>query len=93
MENVIFPGLLYLFPFRTFAYRDNCAAECGSGKNTVVTSIGAFFVNILANYMFIFGKLGAPAMGVAGAAIGTLIARIFEFSVIDGFLWFRGKIH
>ena len=41
--------------------------------------------------MFIFGKLGAPAMGVAGAAIGTLIARIFEFSVIDGFLWFREK--
>lgn len=63
----------------------------GQVKIPLFTSIGAFFVNILANYMFIFGKLGAPAMGVAGAAIGTLIARIFEFSVIDGFLWFREK--
>ena len=32
-------------------------------------------VNIFFNYMFIFGKFGAPALGVAGAAMGTLIAR------------------
>ena len=50
------------------------------------TSIAAFFVNVGANYIFIFGKLGAPAMDVAGAALGTLIARIFEFLVICGYL-------
>lgn len=55
------------------------------------TSIGAFFVNILANYMFIFGKWGAPRMEVAGAALGTLIARIFEFSVICGYLLFKDR--
>ena len=36
-------------------------------------------MNIGANYIFIFGKLGAPAMGVMGAAVGTLIARGVEF--------------
>ena len=55
------------------------------------TSIGAFFVNVGANYVFIFGKFGAPEMGVAGAAVGTLIARIFEFAVICGYLFFAEK--
>ncbi len=55
------------------------------------TSIGAFFVNVGANYIFIFGKLGAPAMGVAGAAVGTLIARVFEFVIICGYLFFFEK--
>lgn len=39
-------------------------------------------VNIFFNYMFIFGKFGAPAMGVAGAAMGTLIARTLEFCIM-----------
>ncbi len=55
------------------------------------TSIGAFFVNVGANYLFIFGKFGAPRMEAAGAAVGTLIARIFEFSIICGYLFFRDK--
>lgn len=35
------------------------------------TSIGSFFVNILFNYMFIFGKLGVPRMEVEGAEWNT----------------------
>lgn len=50
-------------------------------------SIGAFFINIFFNWMFIFGKLGAPAMGVAGAALGTLISRCFEFATICGYFF------
>jgi len=34
------------------------------------------------NYIFIFGKLGAPALGVTGAAIGTLTARIIELLLV-----------
>lgn len=54
-------------------------------------SIGAFFVNLIANYTFIFGKFGAPRMEVAGAAIGTLIARLFEAVCICGYLFFIDK--
>lgn len=60
-------------------------------KIPLYTSIAAFFVNVGANYVFIFGKFGAPAMDVAGAALGTLIARVFEFVVICGYLFFRDK--
>lgn len=38
-------------------------------------------VNIVANAVLIFGLLGAPKMGVAGAAIGTVIARGVELGV------------
>jgi len=56
-------------------------------KLPLYTSIGAFFINVGANYIFIFGKLGFPEMGVAGAAVGTLIARVFEFGIICGHLF------
>ena len=56
----------------------------GQVRLPLFVSIGAFFVNLLANYTFIFGKFGAPRMEVAGAALGTLIARIFEAGMILG---------
>lgn len=63
----------------------------GQVKLPLYVSIGAFFVNLLANYAFIFGKLGAPRMEVAGAAIGTIIARLFEVIIIFGYLIFKDK--
>lgn len=63
----------------------------GQVKLPLYTSIATFFINVGANYIFIFGKFGAPRMEVAGAAIGTLIARIFEFVIICGYLFFKDK--
>ena len=48
----------------------------------LLASACAFGINIGANYVLIFGKLGFPAMGVAGAALGTFLARIVETGVI-----------
>lgn len=63
----------------------------GQVKFPLYVSIGAFFVNLAANYAFIFGKFGAPRMEVAGAALGTLIARLFEAAMILGYLFFNDK--
>ncbi len=41
-------------------------------------SSGAVVINIVLNAVFIFGLLGAPAMGARGAAAATLIARVIE---------------
>ena len=58
----------------------------GEVRFPLFVSIGAFFVNLGANYTFIFGKFGAPRMEIAGAALGTLIARIFEAACILTYL-------
>ena len=63
----------------------------GQVRLPLFVSIGAFFVNLLANYTFIFGKFGAPRMEVAGAALGTLIARLFEAGMILGYLFLCDK--
>lgn len=54
----------------------------------LLTASGA--LNILLNYMFIFGKWGAPAMGCAGAAVATLLSRVLEVLVVTG-CFFRSK--
>ncbi|MBQ3795092.1 MAG: MATE family efflux transporter [Butyrivibrio sp.] len=61
----------------------------GKANVPLISSCCSFFINIFCNWVFIFGKLGAPEMGVNGAALGTLIARIVESSVILGFLFFK----
>jgi len=63
--------------------------SAGQVKLPLYSSIGAFFVNIFFNYVFIFGKFGMPRMEIQGAAIGTLIARLFEFGVICGYFFLK----
>lgn len=54
----------------------------GSALYPLFVSIGALLVNLVGNYMLIFGKFGAPRLEVKGAAIATLIARVFECTCI-----------
>ena len=50
------------------------------GRTTfpMVVSFATIFVNVILNYVLIFGKLGFPALGGRGAAIATLISRVLE---------------
>lgn len=45
-------------------------------KPSMYASLLANIFNIILNYMLIFGNWGAPAMGIEGAALGTLISRV-----------------
>ena len=51
-------------------------------KISLYLSAMTFFVNCGINYMLIFGKFGMPQMGTAGAAVGTLAARVLETVVL-----------
>ena len=54
----------------------------GVVKLTLLTNCVALFLNMFLNWMFIFGNLGAPRMGVAGAAFATSICRVVEFALV-----------
>lgn len=49
--------------------------------------ISANLVNFVGNWIFIYGKLGMPAMGVRGSAISTVAARIYMAAVLVYFAW------
>ena len=57
----------------------------------LIGSAAAFFLNLFFNWVFIFGKLGAPRLELVGAAVGTVIARAFEFVFVFGYFLFREK--
>ena len=63
----------------------------GQTRIPLICSVFAFFVNVFFNWVFIFGQLGAPRMEIAGAALGTLIARIFELCFICGYFFLVEK--
>ncbi|MDD3170966.1 MAG: MATE family efflux transporter [Bacilli bacterium] len=56
--------------------------EIGKVKIPLYSSIAAIVANCILNYILIFGKLGFPALGVAGAAYATLISRAIEAGVL-----------
>lgn len=62
-----------------------------SVKVGMYASFVSLSVNVVLNYIFIFGKLGAPKMGAAGAGLATLISRIIEFSVAFTYVFFMDK--
>lgn len=51
----------------------------------------SFFVNVFFNYGFIFGKFGFPALGVRGAAVGTVLARCTELLLALLYMYFGEK--
>lgn len=69
----------------------NVLRSVNLGKIPLIASVAAFGVNIGANYIFIFGKAGAPEMGVAGAALGTVIARVLETGIICGYFFIHDR--
>lgn len=84
-QEVINQGLNYMTVIR-FTYVFFCITQVliasmrcvETVKIGMYVSIVTFFVNVSLNWILIFGHLGAPALGVQGAAIATLIARILE---------------
>ncbi len=74
-----------LFPFALSQAYGGTLREMGETKVPMFSSIAAILVNLVFNYFLIFGTFGFPKLGVAGAAIATVMSRFIEFAILA--LW------
>lgn len=99
-QDVVKEGAKYLvivcFTYLFFAITNVLLASLRSVETVkigFIVTLAALVVNIFLNYGLIYGRLGMPELGVEGAAIATLAARILEFVIVLGYvLFFDRKI-
>ena len=78
----LFVILIGLIPFALTQAYGSTLREGGEALVPMLSGSVAIAVNLVLNYVLIYGKLGAPALGVVGAAIATVAARFVECAVI-----------
>ena len=87
--EIVAEGVKYMriisFSYLIFSLSSVLLASMRSVENTrigVTVSFSALLINVFLNYCLIFGRLGMPRMGVEGAALATLIARLAELVIV-----------
>ena len=90
-EGALRYGLDYLtvmiwgfLPFALTNAYSSTLRETGETFVPMMAGICAVLVNLCLNYVLIFGHFGAPAMGVEGAALATVISRYVELAIVAG---------
>jgi len=90
-EGAMSYGLKYLsvmiwgfLPFALTNTYSSTLRETGETFIPMVAGISAVLLNLVLNYVLIFGHFGAPAMGVEGAALATVISRFAELAIVVG---------
>ena len=71
-----------LLPFGLTCSYAMTLRECGETRLPMIASVTAIFVNLVFNWILIFGNLGFPRLGVKGAAIATVLSRCIEFLIV-----------
>ena len=79
--------LFSLIPFALVQCWSSTLRETGRSVLPMVAGFCATVVNLGLNYVLIFGKLGAPALGVRGAAIATVVSRFVELLIVSVGTW------
>lgn len=73
---------IQMIPFALSQVYSSTLRETGETMLPMKAGVVAVFVNVFFNYVLIFGKFGAPALGVTGAAVATVIARFTECFIV-----------
>jgi putative MATE family efflux protein len=81
-------GISFVISVVTYSYTNNLRSM-GIVKLPMYASMIAVTLNIVLNYILIFGKLGSPALGVNGAAIATCISKFTEGFILMGIVYYK----
>lgn len=84
-------ALSYVMTSVSFAY-GFLSRTVRQAKLPMYVSAGSLALNTLLNYLLIFGKFGFPAMGVAGAALATALARLVEMVILLALIYRREHV-
>lgn len=71
-----------LFPFALAQVYSSSLREMGETLFPMTASLIGVFINLCLNYLLIYGKFGFPKLGVAGAAIATVVSRFVELAIV-----------
>lgn len=74
--------ILGIVPYAVSQTYASTLRETGETLLPMKAGVAAVLVNLLGNYLLIFGKLGFPALGAVGAALATDIARVVECVIL-----------
>ena len=83
--------LVGMLPFAVTCAYASTLRECGYPTVPMIAGIVAMVVNLVGNYILIFGHFGAPRMGVAGAAVATVISRYVEMIIVVAWTHLNSK--
>lgn len=86
-KNYLLVMLWGLFPFALSQAYASSLKETGETFSPMMASVLAILVNLVLNYILIFGSFGAPKLGVTGAAIATVISRYIEMFYLMIHTW------
>ena len=86
-HEYLFIMLISLFPFGLVQCWASTLRETGRTVLPMAAGFSATAVNLILNYILIFGNFGAPRLGVAGAAIATVVSRFVEFAIVAIGTW------
>ena len=74
--------LLGIIPFAWTQCYASTLKETGETVLPMKAGVTAVFVNLIFNYILIFGKFGAPQLGALGAAVATVLSRYVELLIV-----------
>ncbi len=82
--------VMSIVPFQVFAGYKQFAEGLSNTKVAMLITLGGNLVNVGLNFIFIYGYLGMPALGLVGAGWGTLFSRVF---MALAFIWVFNRFH
>lgn len=85
--------LVGLLPFTLNQCYASTLRETGETVAPMAAGIAAVLVNLVFNYLLIYGKLGCPRLGVKGAAIATVFSRFVECAILLIWTKRQSKVH